>query len=794
MKKTIPLLALFLLASVDLRGDVIEIPGDYPTIQQGIDAAVAGDTVLILPGTYVEELEINQKDLTLGSHFLFTNDTNYVNTTILNGDSTYHILTCNGPHQIQVKGLTFLHGWGIYTGDNNQWFGGAVSAFDSTEIDIYKCKFIANNGYHIPGISAYNACTVQLRYCLFRENSGTSTRLLVNQGARSTTIIGCVFVSNYARRSAFISNTYGSFRIDSTTFYNNIGNPHTYGGAMCINTSTTPFVEITNCLFRHNELKRQRSLLAVSQAETLIISDCSFDSTTIEEAYDRWLVDLNGANHNLFLHNIRVSENYSIEGEDFGIGVNAEALETLTADSIFVVNNYEEFTYENVGDPGCIFLVDYGGSGWLSDIYVMNNEARRTDIFEEPDHYSSAAYRLRLGGNIHLDQAEISNNLSDYAQVGRGLYLYLNTAYTQEIILRNILIHDNSWDYLYPDATWTARGGGIFAWCIDKLELENVRIYNQEISLLGAAMYAWGCDTLVIRNSHFSDCGNQPIDFSADYFLMENTVIHNCWNDWGELWGHLVAGAIGSHAGIANCAIVDSYGDYGKAIYIGAHNNPNLKTVLIENCIINNTCPYSEELGYSLDANIDFTVRYSNIDGGWEGEGNIDVDPLFTDPENDDYTFLPNSPCIDAGNPDPMYNDPEDPNDPGFPLWPSQGTLHNDMGCYGGPGATDLWEYQEDVPYGPQPPVQPSTIELRQNYPNPFNPATTIEFLLPYPQEVHLTVYNLLGQQVATLADGPHIAGIHQVSFDGSGHASGVYIYQLVASDQVETKKMVLVK
>ncbi len=199
-------------------------------------------------------------------------------------------------------------------------------------------------------------------------------------------------------------------------------------------------------------------------------------------------------------------------------------------------------------------------------------------------------------------------------------------------------------------------------------------------------------------------------------------------------------------------------------------------------------------MGYWEDANIDFIVQYSNVDGGWEGEGNIDLDPMFTDPENDDYTFLPSSPCIDAGNPDPTYNDPEDPNDPGFPLWPSQGTLRNDMGCYGGPGAIDLWEYQEDVPFGPQPPVQPATFELQQNYPNPFNPTTTIEFTLQYPQDVQLIVYNLLGQRICLLAGGAHNSGQHQVYFDGSGLASGVYVYQLVVGGQVETRKMVLVR
>ena len=259
------------------------------------------------------------------------------------------------------------------------------------------------------------------------------------------------------------------------------------------------------------------------------------------------------------------------------------------------------------------------------------------------------------------------------------------------------------------------------------------------------------------------------------------------------LSSYIILARITESALIQNCAIVDNYGDYGAALKLGS-STQNETPVLIENCIIDNSCPWGIDLDYQEDANIDFTVRYSNIDGGWEGVGNIDADPMFTDPENDDYTFLPDSPCIDAGNPDAAYNDPEDPNNTGWPLWPAQGTLRNDMGCYGGPGAIELWDYQEDVPVRPRPPVQPAAVELRQNYPNPFNPTTTIEFTLPYPQDVQLTVYNILGQQITMLTQGPHPAGVHQVLFNGADLSSGVYVYRLTAGDQVETRKMVLVR
>ncbi|KAB2921056.1 MAG: T9SS type A sorting domain-containing protein, partial [Bacteroidetes bacterium] len=88
----------------------------------------------------------------------------------------------------------------------------------------------------------------------------------------------------------------------------------------------------------------------------------------------------------------------------------------------------------------------------------------------------------------------------------------------------------------------------------------------------------------------------------------------------------------------------------------------------------------------------------------------------------------------------------------------------------------------------------PATFALAQNFPNPFNPSTTIRFALPQATEVSLKVYNLLGQEVAVLVQGPKAAGVHAVTFNGAGLASGVYIYRIQAGTFQTVKKMMLVK
>jgi hypothetical protein len=89
---------------------------------------------------------------------------------------------------------------------------------------------------------------------------------------------------------------------------------------------------------------------------------------------------------------------------------------------------------------------------------------------------------------------------------------------------------------------------------------------------------------------------------------------------------------------------------------------------------------------------------------------------------------------------------------------------------------------------------RPEAFSLSQNYPNPFNPTTVIFYQLPTTSNVSLRVYNLLGQEAATLFEGIRQAGTYRATFDGSKLASGVYLYRMTANNFVETKKLVLVR
>jgi len=170
---------------------------------------------------------------------------------------------------------------------------------------------------------------------------------------------------------------------------------------------------------------------------------------------------------------------------------------------------------------------------------------------------------------------------------------------------------------------------------------------------------------------------------------------------------------------------------------------------------------------------------------------NIFIDPLLADPVAGEFGLLTNSPCIDAGNPDAAYNDPEDPYNPGFALWPAMGTIICDIGTYGGTG-TGGWvsNDENEIPIS-------SNVKLHQNYPNPFNPSTTIFFELntETSESIELEIFNVKGQKVKQYSIFNNQSSI---AWDGKDQVgkfvpSGIYFYKLNISDS-PTKKMILLK
>ena len=159
------------------------------------------------------------------------------------------------------------------------------------------------------------------------------------------------------------------------------------------------------------------------------------------------------------------------------------------------------------------------------------------------------------------------------------------------------------------------------------------------------------------------------------------------------------------------------------------------------------------------------TISYSDIQGGWGGEGNIDADPLFCNPDSSDFTLAENSPCVGTGE---------------------SGV---NMGAFG-VGCEALSTDKDVIPL---------KYLLHQNYPNPFNPVTTLRYDLPEDALVNITIYDMMGRQISTLVSSLQSAGYKSIQWNGTNDAgqpvsAGVYLYKIQAGDYSQTKKMVLLK
>jgi Secretion system C-terminal sorting domain len=118
---------------------------------------------------------------------------------------------------------------------------------------------------------------------------------------------------------------------------------------------------------------------------------------------------------------------------------------------------------------------------------------------------------------------------------------------------------------------------------------------------------------------------------------------------------------------------------------------------------------------------------------------------------------------------------------------------------YGNMGSADLWF--DDIRI-----VNPNavfvknrddkemTFKLSQNYPNPFNPSTTITYSLPKSSFVTLTIYDLLGREIATLVNEEKLSGTYNVTWNAENISSGVYFYKITAGGYSKVNKMVLLK
>ena len=406
-------------------------------------------------------------------------------------------------------------------------------------------------------------------------------------------------------------------------------------------------------------------------------------------------------------------------------------------------------TDNSASDDGGGIYCDYYSSPSLENVTISNNSAS-----------DDGGGIFCLVSSPSLENVTISDNSA--SDDGGGIYCRSSSP-----TLENVTLSGNSAD---------DSGGGIYyiyCWYESNPSLENVTITNNSAGYDGGGIYCWESSPSLVDVT--------ISDNSASYYGGGIYYIY-CWYESNPSLANVTitnnsAGYYGggiycdeSSPSLANVTITGNSASYGGGIFCYS-SSPSLV-----NCILWNDSP--QEVYVSSGS---VNIFYSDIQGGWTGEGNINLDPLFVDAATGDYHLTANSPCIDAGisffvfEGDTLVDMSEDEYVGSAP----------DMGAfeYGASGGVD--DDFSDVP---------EDFSLFQNYPNPFNPVTTISYQLPKTGVVRLSIYNIKGQLVETLVNEQRSPGSYSATWYANDVSSGLYFYKLTTGNKIVTKKMLLLK
>ncbi|MCD4848982.1 MAG: right-handed parallel beta-helix repeat-containing protein [Candidatus Aegiribacteria sp.] len=445
-----------------------------------------------------------------------------------------------------------------------------------------------------------------------------------------------------------------------------------------------------------------------------------------------------------------VLEGFSITNMDFD-GKSHEGRDPVANGGGIYITNSSPTIRNNV-------IINCEVSEFGGGIYIMNSSSCLTENTITDSYAHGTSGGIRAGGSsvseqpLRIIDCTISNN---EAQITGGVSItHSNAEIINNTIINNLGLGQgaggigiNSPSVLlisnYISGNDGGRGGGV--------------AISGNVSLIG---------NIIVENQAGIGGG---VACYGNYLLMENNTI------------------------CMNTALSSTYGTGGLSI-------TQCDTAFVTNNIIWGNQAPNGTVPNILIYDTYITISYSNIGGGIDsiwidptstliwGPGNIDIDPQFETGPLGDYHLSYGSPCIDAGNPDWEYNDPEDPFNPGYALWPAMGTTRNDMGAFGGGGVNYWLTVEEEESSAPE------TALVLKSFPNPFSSSCTVCYQLEYPSQVNLSVFDLSGRLVETLVDEVVPAGMYSEYLYGSGLCSGIYLIRLVADEHAASRRCVIVR
>jgi predicted outer membrane repeat protein len=744
--KIIFFISLFLLLSTISHTTIINIPDDYPTIQAGIDAAVDTDTVLVQPGTYYENINYNGNNITVASLFLTTQDTTYISQTIIDGNESGRVVTFYN----NEDSTAVLSGFKITNGQvDDHAAGGGIACSNSSP--SLQNVIISDNSAGSGGGIYCESSSPSLENVTITGNSAYGTCCATSGGGiycsynSSPSLENVTIIGNSAWESGGgIVCYYNSNPIlENVTITGN--SAASVGGGICCWDNSNP--SLINVTITGNSADRYGGGI-----HCWVNSSLSFDP--VERC-------------NIFL-NLAGSSGCDLYAYD------CPTIDVIV-DTFTVLQPYDYFACPI--DNFSFDILNARVEQVDQDLYVSPDGSNNNSGLTVDDPLLTVSYALVkiLPDSTNTLTIHLSNGTYSPSVTGEIFPLYCRSYVS-------LLGEDEA----ILDADSTSRVLGFYG--VTDATISNITI-TSGYALSGGGIY---CDN------------SSPI--------LQNVTIINNFADGVPPAGTGFGGGIccvESSPSLENVTISGNSAPVGGGIFC-AVSSPSLENVTISdnsgsgiscfnnsspeliNCIMWNDTP--QEIDGSA------TVTYSDIQGGWEGTGNIDQDPLFVGTGEHPFSLLEASPCIDAGIPDTEGLN--------LPPWDIIGNERIWDGDGDGIAVIDMGAYE----YGAPPYVdiednviiQTPEVFLHQNYPNPFNPITTISFQLSElsdQEDVELVIYNIKGQKVKDLTNSltHQPTNRYSVTWDGTDDynqpvSSGIYFYKLKTGKDTQIRKMILLR
>lgn len=620
---------------------IINVPDDYATIQEAIDAAEDGDEIIVAQGTYCESIDLLGKAIIVRS--TDPDDPDVVENTIIDGSGANHVVQCisgEGP-DTELSGFTITggnadgeedpdyDGGGLLclsssptvdncaiVGNAAAWYGGGVYCDDASAI-LTDCTITQNTCYYGAGMFCKGQSCPILFGCIISDNVASRDGAgILCEDALMLTLIGCTVSENTADEG-----TGGIRCCDCSTILTDCtisGNTSdgSGGGVACWHCSVT----LTNCTISGNTGGLGGGIQCCDCST--VLTNCTILENTADYGGGVWCDEESGE-CTLTLINCTIGQNEAVQGRGGGVCCGSDCSATLT------------------------------------DCTIVENEA---------GSIGGGVYSLGGDDDLALTNCVISGNTA--GDSGGGVFC----AFAPSLTLTDCTIDGNS---------AVENGGGVWNLGHTVVELTRCTITQNTAHRNGGGVYCDNPDhpatltNCTVTENTAADSAGGVYCHGGDYTATNCLVVDNAATNCG---GGLYCSC--DSLTLTNATLAGNSASFGPALACGSPRDRS--TVTMSNCTLWNGVDQIWNNNGSM-----LTLAWCDVQGGWEGEGNIDADPLFFDPDNGDYHLLWGSPCVDAADNTAVPPDEFDLDDDGDTDEPCPFDLEGNLRFIDDPGTED---------------------------------------------------------------------------------------------------------